>query len=65
MVKLLGHWWQAHKDEVGKCAVIVLGSVVWFVGRELMTRQRLPFVSSLPQDVVAHPQEQPSPVEGA
>jgi hypothetical protein len=65
MVKSIGHWWCAHKDEVGKCLIIAIGAVVWYVGRELMTQQRLPFVSPLPHDVVTHPQEHPSPTEGA
>ena len=56
MAKIIGPWWHTHKDEVDKCLVIVIGSVVWYVGRELMTRQRLPFVSPLPHDVVGNPQ---------
>ena len=38
-------WWATHKGELWKCAVTVLGAVVWYAGRELMQRQRLPFVS--------------------
>ena len=45
MLETLGNWWDNHKSEVGKCAVIMIGSLVWYVGRELMCSQRLPFVS--------------------
>ena len=49
MFNAIGDWWNTHKGEVGKCVIIALGALVWYVGRELMYHQRLPFVSeSLP-----------------
>ncbi len=45
MLEAIGNWWSNNKSEVGKCALIAIGSLVWYVGRELMYRQRLPFVS--------------------
>ena len=45
MLETIEKWWKDHKDEMGKCAIVMLGAVVWYVGRELMHRHRLPFVS--------------------
>jgi hypothetical protein len=45
MLKAIECWWNHNKNEVGKCLLIMLGALVWYVGRELMHRQRLPFVS--------------------
>jgi hypothetical protein len=60
MFNTLGHWWTAHRGEVGKCGIIVLGALVWYVGRELMERQRLPFVSAESSAHPAAPNGQPS-----
>ena len=46
MLATLSNWWNTNKDEVGKCVIIAVGALVWYVGRELMHRQRLPFVSA-------------------
>ena len=46
MLETLSNWWNTNKGEVGKCAIIAVGALVWYVGRELMYRQRLPFVSA-------------------
>ena len=45
MWETIGNWWNDHKEEVGTCVVVMLGAVVWYVGRALMDRQRLPLVS--------------------
>jgi len=45
MLESLSNWWNDNKGEVGKCVIIMVGALVWYVGRELMGRQRLPFVS--------------------
>ena len=46
MLPFLSHWWRHHKSKVGKCAFITLGVLVWYAGRELMHRQRVPFLSA-------------------
>ncbi|MBI3800234.1 MAG: hypothetical protein HY268_25075 [Deltaproteobacteria bacterium] len=45
MLETLSNWWNNNKDEVGKCVIIAVGALVWYVGRELMYQQRLPFVA--------------------
>ncbi|MBI3246538.1 MAG: hypothetical protein HYZ50_08535 [Deltaproteobacteria bacterium] len=52
MLETIGHWWNSHKGEVRKCTMIMLGSLVWYVGQEFTHWQRLPFVSPLSQDGV-------------
>ena len=48
MWETIGKWWSDHKDEVGTWVVVMLGAVVWHVGRKLMDPQRLPLVSADP-----------------
>lgn len=65
MLAFLGTWWSTNKNEVGKCTLIVLGALVWYVGRELMHRQRLPFLSAhAPAQPVDH-HSQPIPSKEA
>jgi hypothetical protein len=60
MLETISNWWTDHKDEVGKCAVIMIGAVVWYVGRELMHRQRLPFISGCdPSQLLEHDGQTP------
>ncbi len=60
MWETLSNWWTDHKDEVGKCAIITVGALVWYVGRELMYRQRLPFVSlDNPSQLLEHDGQTP------
>ena len=46
MWETIGNWWHDHKDKVGPSVVVMLGALVWHVGRKLMYPQRLPLVSA-------------------
>ena len=60
MLESISNWWDTNKSEVGQCAVIIIGAVVWYVGRELMYHQRLPFVSGCdPSQLLDHDGQTP------
>ena len=42
----IGQWWNTNKADIGQCLIVVLGAVITFVGKELMIRHRLPFLSA-------------------
>ena len=60
MLETLSNWWNNNKNEVGKCAVILIGALVWSVGRELMHQQRLPFLSGCIPSQLLEPDGQPT-----
>lgn len=55
MFETLRIWWPNHPNDIRKGVVLMLGSLVWDVGRELRQKQRLPFASPLSRDVAAPP----------
>ena len=46
MHKTLNEWWVTHRADVTHCCITVLGALIMFVGKELMNRHRLPFLSA-------------------
>ena len=54
MLAAIDRWWN-HNKEVGKCTIIMLGALVWHVGRELTHRQHLPLMS---RDRPLHPYDE-------
>ena len=39
-------WWDTHGADITHCCITMLGALIMFVGKELMHRHRLPFISS-------------------
>ena len=39
-------WWDKHGADITHCCITMLGALIMFVGKELVNRQRLPFLSA-------------------
>ena len=48
MQTTIGQWWNTNKTDIGQCLIVVLGALITFAGKELMNRQRVPFLSAPP-----------------
>ena len=46
MQTTIDSWWNTNKADIGQCLIVVLGAIITFVGKELMNRHRLPFLSA-------------------